>query len=152
MLHRTFCLTTTLLASLALAGGCGGKRGGSSSGLDGTNIPNTPTELAAYAGNARFPATQPVNDQTLAAIVSKDKKQLKLYNFGKRNVRDVDVWVNGSFVKRIGGIAPQSNVAINTSEIYNGLGHTLQSRGEEISRVQLDTGDALLTLMGPSTE
>jgi hypothetical protein len=147
---RTIATAAFLASALALSGCAGG--GGAKSSTDGTNIPNTPTELAAYAGNARFPQTQPVVDQTIAAIISRDKKQLKLYNFGKQPIRNVDVWVNGSFVKRIGGIAPGSNVVISTNEIYNGLGHTLASRGEEVSRVQLADSARLITLMGPASE
>jgi hypothetical protein len=144
-------LTASFLASALALTGCAGS-GTAKSSTDGANIPNTPTELAAYAGNARFPQTQPVVEQTIAAIVSRDKKTLKLYNFGKQPIRNVDVWVNGSFVKRIGGIAPQSNVVISTDEIYNGLGHTLASRGEEVSRVQLADSVRLTTVMGPASE
>jgi hypothetical protein len=149
---RTMTRCTPVLAAGLLLAGCASNGGKSDATMDGTNIPNTPTELAAYAGNARFPQTQPSNDLTVAAIVSRDKKQLKLYNFGRRAIRNVDVWVNGSFVKRIGGIAPQSSVVISTNEIFNGLGHTLASRGEEVSRVQLDDNGSLFTLMGPASE
>jgi hypothetical protein len=149
---RPFAAVSVLVSVLAASGCAGGPKSSSSSSTDGTNIPNTPTELAAYAGNARFPATQPTFDQTLAAIVSRDKKQLTIYNFGRQAIRNVDVWVNGSYVKRIGGIAPQSKVAINTSEIFNGLGHTLASRGEELARVQLDEGGRLVTVQGPLAE
>lgn len=152
MLRHAFAATSFFAAAVTLAGCAAGGKSAASTSTDGTNIPNTPTELAAYAGNARFPQTQPTNDLTVAAIVSRDKKQLKLYNFGKQAIRNVDVWVNGSFVKRIGGIAPQSNVVINTTEIYNGLGHTLASRGEEVSRVQLDDAGRLYNLMGPASE
>ena len=155
MLRLKTRLTTTaatLLTAIALCGCGGGKKSSSVNSMDGTNIPNTPTELAAYAGNARFPQTQPVMEPTVAALVSRDNRTLKLYNFGKQPIRNVDVWINGSFVKRIGGIAPQSKVVINTTEIYNGLGHTLASRGEEVSRVQIDDRGRLSTLMGPLAE
>ena len=151
MLPPKSSLTIPALILALAASGCAGKKSTSTS-LDGTNIPNTPTELAAYAGNARFPQTQPVAENSVAAIVSRDNKTIKLYNFGKQPIRNVDVWVNGSFVKRIGGIAPQSKVVINTAEIYNGLGHTLASRGEEISRVQIEDQGRLYTLMGPAAE
>jgi hypothetical protein len=152
MLRRPFAVTTLAVAALTLIGCAGGPKSGSSAPGNGTII-SSPTERAAYAGHAQFPQTQPaLNDLTVAAIVSRDKKQLKLYNFGKQAIRNVDVWVNGSFVTRIGGIAPQSSVVISTTEIYNGLGHSLASRGEEVSRVQLDDGGRLFNLMGPASE
>jgi hypothetical protein len=146
---RTILTAPVLLAAFAL-GGCAGK-GGKGSG-DTSNLPSTSTELAAYAGNARFPQVQATNYSNVAAVLSRNKKQIVIYNFGEQAIRSVDVWVNGSFVKPLGGIAPLSNVAINTNEIYNGLGHTLASRGEEVSRVQLQSGDQLYTLMGPVAE
>ena len=149
---RSALTILTAAAALVVSGCASDPNRPTSPSADGTNIPNSPTELAAYAGNARFPQTQPTEAPTVAAIVSRDKKQLKLFNFGKQAIRNVDVWVNGSFVKRIGGIAPQSHVVIDTNQIYNGLGHSLASRGEEISRVQLAEGSALYTLMGPAAE
>jgi hypothetical protein len=141
----------TVLAAAALAvAGCGPSKPKDSTGTGA--IISSPTERAAYAGHAVFPMTQPINDLAVAAIVSRDKKELRLYNFGKQAIRNVDVWVNGSFVTRIGGIAPQSKVVISTMEIYNGLGHSLASHGEEVSRVQLDDGGRLYNLMGPASE
>ncbi len=153
MIRHTFPL---LALATVLVAGCGPNRNTTAAQRaaieDGTNIPDTPTELAAYAGNARFPETQPVGELRVAAVMSRDKKSLKLYNFGTENIRDTRVWVNGSYVKRIGGVAPLSSVTISANELYNGLGHTLATRGEEVSRVQLQTMDRLYNLMGPVTE
>jgi hypothetical protein len=148
---RTSLTTLAILAGAVAIGGCGPNKPTSASTGNGTII-SSPTERAAYAGHAAFPATQPSGELPVVAIVSRDKKQLRLYNVGKQAVRNVDVWVNGSFVTRIGGIAPLSNVVISTTEIYNGLGHSLASRGEEVSRVQADEGGHLYNLMGPVTE
>lgn len=147
---RLRSLVTIAAAALALSG-CGPSKPNTASTGNGAII-SSPTERAAYAGHAVFPQTQPINDLPVGALVSRDKKQLNLYNFGKQAIRNVDVWVNGSFVTRIGGIAPQSKVTISTTEIYNGLGHSLASRGEEVSRVQLDDSGRLYSLMGPLSE
>jgi hypothetical protein len=152
MLRRRSTLTTlaSVAAVIALTG-CGPSKPNSASTGSGALI-SSPTERAAYAGHAVFPQTQPINELPVAAIVSRDKKQLNLYNFGKQAIRNVDIWVNGSFVTRIGGIAPQSKVMIGTNDIFNGLGHSLASRGEEVSRVQLDDAGRLYNLMGPASE
>ena len=112
----------------------------------------TSTELAAYAGHARYPQTQPTDKINVVAIVSRDKKQIKLYNVEKDALRDVKLWVNGTFVKPIGGIAPSSAVTVKTDELYNGLGHTLSSRNEEIGKVQIETNGMLYDVLGHVAE
>jgi len=110
------------------------------------------TQLAAHAGNAKFPKTQPSGDRRLAAIVSRDRKTIKIYNFEGAPIRAVNVWVNGSYVQPITGIPGQSKAVIRTDKLFNGLGNTFASRGEEVSRVQLETPDGLYNVMGPATE
>jgi hypothetical protein len=149
-------LTTALIA--VLFAGCGPSRK-STAGANGDlgtrdtpTQPLTPTQLAAYAGNAKYPNVTPVNDLRAAAIVSRDRSQIKIYNFDRAPLRTVNVWVNGSFVQQINGIAPQSKVTIFTNELYDGLGFTFASKQEEVARVQLETSDGLYNLMGPAAE
>jgi hypothetical protein len=112
----------------------------------------TDTQLAAHAGNARFPSTQPSDDRRLAAIVTRDRKTIKIYNFESNPIRAVNVWVNGSYVQPINGIAGQSKAVIRTDKLFNGLGNTFASRNEEVARVQLEATDGLYNVMGPATE
>ena len=150
-------LTLAVVASLA---GCaanneygsndGDPNGNAGLAADDTSLPNSPTELAAYAGSTPYPVQQTAQDLRLAAIVSPDGKTIRLYNFTGQNLRDVRVWVNRSFVKPIGGIAKNSRVVIRSDELYNGLGHTLAGRNERAQHVQLQTLDALYNVMGPA--
>jgi hypothetical protein len=112
----------------------------------------TDTQLAAHAGNAKFPAARPTDDRRLAAVVSRDRKIIKIYNFESNPIRAVNVWVNGSYVQPINGIAAQSKAIIRTDTLYNGLGNTFAGRNEEVARVQLETQDGLYNVMGPATE
>src|SRR5678816_4334482 len=82
------------------------------------------TQLAAHAGNAKFPNTRPSDDRRLAAVVSRDRKTIKIYNFESNPIRAVNVWVNGSYVQPINGIAAQSKAAIRTDKLYNCLLYT----------------------------
>jgi hypothetical protein len=110
------------------------------------------TQLAAHAGNAKFPTSRATDDHRVAAIVSHDRKIIKLYNFESSPIRAVNVWVNGSYVQPINGIAGQSKAVIRTDKLYNGLGNTFASRNEEVARVQLETQDGVYNVMGPATE
>ena len=112
----------------------------------------TDTQLAAHAGNAQFPNTRPSDDHRLAAVVSHDRKTIKIYNFESNPIRAVNVWVNGSYVQPINGIAGQSKAVIRTDKLYNGLGNTFASRSEEVARVQIETHDGVYNVMGPATE
>ena len=110
------------------------------------------TQLAAHAGNAKFPNTRPSDDRRLAAVVSRDRKTIKIYNFESNPIRAVNVWVNGSYVQPINGVAAQSKAVIRTDKLYNGLGNTFASRNEEVARVQIETQDGVYNVMGPATE
>jgi len=110
------------------------------------------TQLAAHAGNAKFPSSRPTDDRRLAAVVSKDRKTIKIYNFESNPIRAVNVWVNGSYVQPINGVAAQSKAVIRTDKLYNGLGNTFASRNEEVARVQIETQDGVYNVMGPATE
>jgi hypothetical protein len=111
------------------------------------------TQLAAHAGNAKFPTTQPQDGRRIAAIVSKDRRTIKLYNFETTPLRGrINLWVNGSYVQPITGIPAQSKAVIRTDKLFNGLGNTFASRAEEVARVQLETPDGLYNVMGPATE
>ena len=143
----------------ALAAGCAGgrpaSRAASSSNGNGMDPPAeamTDTQLAAYAGNAKFPNVQPQTAARVAAIVSADRRTIKIYNFENQALRAVNLWVNGAYVQPIQGIPAHGRTVIRTDKLYNGLGDTFAKRSEEVSRVQLETRDGLYTLLGPATE
>ena len=143
---------------MAVLFGCAGgsrNRAGSASS-SGTVTPPaeamSDTQLAAHAGNAKFPTARPQDDRRIAAIVSRDRRTIKLYNFDTSPIRAVNVWVNGSYVQPITGVSGQSKAIIRTDKLYNGLGNTFASRGEEVARVQLETPDGVFNVMGPATE
>jgi hypothetical protein len=113
----------------------------------------TPEELAAYAGHAKFPADQQArSDLQVASILSPDKTTIKLYNFTNDPLRNIDVWVNGSYVQHVDGISPQSSVLIHTDELFNGLGKSFSGQAEPVSKVQIATDHGLYTLWGPASD
>jgi hypothetical protein len=144
---------------MAVLFGCGGGGRGRARAVAGDPDVSPPaqamsdTQLAAHAGNAKFPTVAAQDGRRIAAIVNKDRKLIKLYNFESAPVRGrINVWVNGSYVQPIQGIPAQSKAVIRTDKLYNGLGNTFASRSEEVARVQLETPDGLFNVMGPATE
>jgi hypothetical protein len=155
-------LRHTLIALFVatLAGGCAGGRpaskatssGNGNGGMDPPAEAMSDTQLAAYAGNAKFPNTQPQTDVRVAAIVSGDRKTIKVYNFENQPLRAVNLWVNGAYVQPIQGIPAHGRTIVRTDKLFNGLGDTFAKRSEEVTRVQLETREGLYTLLGPATE
>ena len=73
----------------------------------------SPPQLAAWAARADYPTTAPTGeDLKMAAIVDKDDKTIKLYNFTGEPVRDSKLWVNRAFVARIDGIPSLSKAEV----------------------------------------
>jgi hypothetical protein len=151
--------TMVALFVATLAGGCaGGSRPASGSASKSGSEMDPPaeamsdTQLAAYAGHAKFPTTQAQNNDKIAAIVSGDRKTIKIYNFENQPLRAVNLWVNGAYVQPIQGVPAQGRAIVRTDKLYNGLGDTFAKRSEEVTRVQIETRDGIFNVLGPATE
>lgn len=153
--------TAVAVAVVAAIFGCGPSRSATRSsgasaeaggGMDPPAEAMTDTQLAAHAGNAKFPGGTPRDDWRVAAVVSRDRRTIKLYNFESTPLRAVNIWVNGAYVQPIQGVPAQSKAVVRTDKLFNGLGNTFASRSEEVSRVQLETRDGVYNVMGPATE
>ena len=150
--------TLAALVLVALTGGCAGGRpaprssSGTSTDMDPPAEAMSDTQLAAYAGNAKFPQSRPRDDWKAAAIVSKDRRTIKIYNFEGQPLRTVNLWVNGAYVQPLQGVPAQGRAIVRTDKLFNGLGDTFAKRSEEVARVQLETRDGLYNLLGPATE
>src|SRR2546430_406505 len=134
--------TVAALAALMLVG-CAGLGGSNRSGSesdggasDANSFANkataqkpTDTELAAYAGHAKYP-DMPAKDIRAAAIVSPKSGVMKVFNFDQAPIRNADVWVNKAYVQHIGGIAPQGSVVVKFNELYNGFGKNFTSQSD----------------------
>lgn len=110
------------------------------------------TQLAAHAGDAEFPTDSPTDGRQIAAIVTGDRRTIKLYNFENQAVRAVNVWVNGAYVQPLRAIPPHSKAPIRTDKLFNKIGQRFSERGEEVTRVQIETPEGMFNVLGPSTE
>ena len=142
---------------MALLFGCANRsRSAASRNLTATMDPPaqamTDEALAAHAGGTDFPASAASDSRRVAAIVTGDRKTIKLYNFENEPIRAVNVWVNGAYVQPLRAIPAHSKSPIRTDKLFNKLGQRFSERGEEVSRVQLETPEGLFNAMGPATE
>ena len=112
----------------------------------------TDEALAAHAGGTNFPAERASDGRRVAAIVTADRRVIKLYNFENEPIRAVNVWVNGAYVQPLRAIPAHSKAPIRTDKLFNKLGDRFSQRGEEVSRVQLETQEGLFNALGPATE
>ena len=149
-------IVTTVMWAGCLAGcGGGGRRAAvrsDPSQIDPPAQAMTDTQLAAHAGNAEFPSGRARDDRRIAAIVTRDRKVLKLYNFENTPLPTTNVWVNGAYVQPLRAVPANSKTPIQTNKLFNKQGHRFSERSEEINRVQLETPDGLVNVMGPATE
>jgi hypothetical protein len=157
MLRRVFAVGV-LVALVGFMAGCGGSaRPRKAASADPSQIDPpaqamTDTQLAAHAGNAEFPTARPRDDRRIAAIVTKDRRVIKLYNFETTPLATANVWVNGAYVQPLRAVPANSKTPIQTTKLFNKQGHRFSERNEEVNRVQLETPDGLYNVMGPTTE
>ena len=145
---------------MAVLFGCatGGGRGRSAVSRNVTPSVDPPaeamsdTQLAAHAGDAEFPNVQAATNRRVAAIVTGDRHAIKLYNFENESIPAVNVWVNGAYVQPLRAIPAQSKALVRTEKLFNKQGYRFSQRGEEVTRVQIQTQDGLFNALGPATE
>jgi hypothetical protein len=120
--------------------------------VDAPAVAMSDNQLAAYAGAAEFPTARPRNDARIAAIVTKDRQTIKIYNFDANAMRAVNVWVNGAYVQPLQALPAHSKAYIRGDKLFNKNGDRFSTRGEEVTRVQLETQDGLYDVLGPASE
>jgi hypothetical protein len=107
-----------------------------------------PAQLAAYAATAKYPADAQPKDGLNVAILNHDDS-IRLVNFNKEPVRNVNVWVNGMFVHRLELIPAMGSVTLNKAVFYDGTGRPLSKAQTSPMRITLQEGDNLYSTLGP---
>ena len=112
----------------------------------------TDEALAAHAGGAQVPGGRASDARRVAAIVTADRRTIKVYNFENAPITAVNVWVNGAYVQPLRAIPARSKAVIRTDKSFNKGGQRFSERGEDVNAVHLETPDGLFVAMGPQTE
>lgn len=134
--------TLIALAALAMVG-CE-----TSAKLDPFAKKEEPAQLAAYAATAKYPAdAQPKDDNRVAVLTHGD--DIRLVNFSKDPVRNVNVWINGMFVHHVDLLPAMGSVTLNKSVFYDATGRPLNKAQTEPMRITLQDGNNLFSTLGP---
>ena len=149
MLERSPLMIRQTLATLALATVVGCSSG---------NMPFTSghveeqSQLAAYAATAKYPDAKPSSDIRAAALINPKDSEIKVVNFSDAPLRNVNVWVNGTFVHNVAIIPAHGATTIARENFFDGRGDNMSKMNVTASRVEVQTGDQLFNLGTVTTE
>lgn len=110
------------------------------------------TRLAAYASSTPYPTTRASDDLRVAAIVNRHEGTIRLINFSNRTLSDANVWVNGSFVRKVTSLPASGSVTLSTASMYDSSGRSMAAQKTNPVTIQLQTDDGLYNLLGPAFE
>jgi hypothetical protein len=104
-------------------------------------------QLAAFAATAKYPSDlRPSNDINAAALVNPKNDAIKIVNTSDQPMRDVNVWVNGTFVHKVNVIPPHGAASMDRSDFFDASGQNMTKLNAGVSRVELQSGDHLYSL------
>lgn len=139
--------------------GIGAAIAGCASPQPGAELSKPPTEgpqtgrLASEAAATRFPQDATAsNELKVTAVVDRKAHTISLRNFGDRPLNDVEVWVNGSYVRCVPLLPARGGLVIHFAQFYSPKGVTLDTQQINVTRVQLREGNKLYNAMGPAYE
>lgn len=109
-------------------------------------------QLAAYAANANYPQNARASynqDWRVGATVQKN--DIRLMNYSDHAIDNVNVWVNGTWVRHLDNLPPKGSVTLSTSDFYNQNGRVLSESNFplETARIEIQNGNNLYSVMGP---
>ena len=116
-------------------------------------VGDEPREAIAQAALAKYPgASEDTNAYRLAAVDDPSRRELTLLNLTDNAVPAATIWVNGAFVRNLTGIPPRGSVELRYSELLEAGSGTrdLRSIGQGVRKVELEIGDKLISVQGPS--
>jgi hypothetical protein len=144
--ERSLDMIRTSLAALALATmvGCS-----ASSNLNPfAASKQEQAQMAAYAASAQYPTnTKAEEGRRAAAVIDAKSDSVEVMNFSDEPMRDVNVWVNGSFVHKLDVIPSHGTRTVTAGQFYDASGRTMASLKATPNRVDLQNGDKLWSLM-----
>jgi hypothetical protein len=110
-------------------------------------------QAISAAATAHYPGHARTSDEVqVAAINYQEKDYLELHNLGTQSVPASNVWVNGTFMSRIEGIAPKSYVTVKHGALLEAGPATndLKHLNQPVAKVEIETDRGLYTVQGPT--
>ena len=104
-------------------------------------------ELASYAAKAQYPSdAKPSAEIKAGALIDSRENTVKIANFSDIPMRDVNVWVNGSFVYKVGMVPSHGTVVVKPDQLFDSSGQNMSKLKATPNRVELQTGDRFYSL------
>jgi hypothetical protein len=105
-------------------------------------------QLAAYAASTPYPHDAKIEESHRAgALIDPKSDTVEILNFSDQPMRDVNVWVNGTFLRKVDVIPSHGTRTVTANQLYDASGHTLAALKGTPSRVELQADDRLWSLM-----
>src|SRR3954464_6349831 len=144
---RSTIFVTAVAASMAMLAGCEGKTDKVSAVAPEARQAISAAAMARYPGN---PTTS--RDIQLAAVTYPEKKYVEILNLGTTSIPASNVWVNGTFMTHIDGIAPKSLTTVQYGSLLEAGTATndLKSLNQPVSKVEIQTDRGLFSVQGPT--
>ena len=146
---RSIFLTAMAASALALVVGCEGKADKVSS------VQPEARQAISAAATARYPGNPTTSrDVQAAAINYPEKKVVEIYNLGNTSIPPGNVWVNGSYMTHVDGIAPKSYTAVKYGQLLEAgtPANDLKSLNQPVAKVEIQTDKGLFSVQGPSVK
>jgi hypothetical protein len=109
------------------------------------------TQMAAFAAQSQYPNRQAEESQ-ISAVVDRKEGRIKIINPTNQALTDAKVWANGAFVTRVDSIPARGSMTLTRENFYNKDGIALSKSNTPINRIQIETGDRFVNLLGPAYE
>ena len=110
-------------------------------------------QAISQAAVARYPGNPTISrNMQVAAVNYPQKNLLEIHNLGNQSIPSSVVWVNGTFMTRIDGIAPKGVHTIKHGELLEAGPATndLKTLNQPVAKVEIQTDRGLYSVQGPS--
>jgi hypothetical protein len=144
---RSIFLTAVAASAIALMVGCEGK-GDKVSGV----APEARQAISA-AATARYPGNPTTSrDVQAAAINYPEKKFVEVHNLGNTSIPAGNIWVNGTYMTHIDGIAPKSYATVQYGQLLEAgaPANDLKHLNQPVAKVEIQTDKGLFSVQGPT--
>ena len=110
----------------------------------------TDTRLAAYAGQATYPASiTSTQSPHMFCLVAPDAT-ITIYNAGDESCSNFELWVNQLYTLHVDKMDARSTLAIDPATLYNKTGSNLKGvPATSINSVQILVDGKLMDVQGP---
>jgi hypothetical protein len=147
VMTRSIFLTAVAASAMALMVGCEGKADKVS------GVAPEARQAISAAATARYPGNPTTSrDVQAAAINYPEKKFVEVHNLGNTSIPAGNVWVNGTYMTHIEGIAPRSYTTVQYGQLLEAgaPSNDLKHLNQPVAKVEIQTDKGLFSVQGPT--